>query len=73
MIICICNAVSDGHIRAAAMEGASCIRDIARDLRVGICCGKCVPEAKAVLAKCLARQDEVATPGYFPGAAEFAV
>jgi hypothetical protein len=38
-----------------------------------MCCGKCVPEAKAVLAKCLARQDEVAAPGYFPGAAEFAV
>ncbi|HWJ34331.1 MAG TPA: (2Fe-2S)-binding protein [Steroidobacteraceae bacterium] len=74
MIICVCNAVSDRHIRAAVNDGASCMRDIARGLRVGTCCGKCVPEAKTALNKCVAQRDQVAMSGYFPeAAAEFAV
>jgi NAD(P)H-nitrite reductase large subunit len=56
------------------------MRDITRELRVGTCCGKCVPEAKAALDACLAQRshaaqrNEAASPAYFPGiAAEFAV
>jgi NAD(P)H-nitrite reductase large subunit len=56
------------------------MRDITRELRVGTCCGKCVPEAKAALDTCLAQHDAAArrnqadSPAYFPGAAaEFAV
>ncbi len=54
MIICICNAVSERHIRSAVEAGAGSLRDLARDLRVGTCCGKCIPEAKAALGACLA-------------------
>lgn len=50
MIVCICKAVSDRQIRTAATAGATCVRDLAKSLGVGTCCGKCVPEARAALA-----------------------
>ena len=53
MIICVCKAVSDRHIRAAVNCGASSLRDLSRELGVGTCCGKCVPEAKATLSASL--------------------
>jgi bacterioferritin-associated ferredoxin len=50
------------------------MRDITRDLRVGTCCGKCVPDAKAALKACLSQRTETASTGYFPGlSTEFAV
>jgi bacterioferritin-associated ferredoxin len=74
MIICVCKAVSDKHIRAAVRDGASCMRDITRDLKVGTCCGKCVPEARAALDRCVAQRTDTASPSWFPRAAEeFAV
>jgi bacterioferritin-associated ferredoxin len=53
MIVCICKAVSDRHIRSAVSEGATRMRDLTRELRVGTCCGKCLPEAQATLTACL--------------------
>jgi bacterioferritin-associated ferredoxin len=70
MIICVCKAVSDRHIRLAVKNGASSMRDLTRELGVGTCCGKCVPEAKATLSASLASQSEsaghAATHVYFP-------
>jgi bacterioferritin-associated ferredoxin len=72
MIICVCKAVSDRHIRAAVNEGASSMRDLTRELRVGTCCGKCVPEAKKALNTCLAQC--TAAAHFFPtSGSEFAV
>jgi len=53
MIVCVCKAVSDRHIRSAVKDGASCMRDLNRALGVGACCGKCLPEAKKVLSHSL--------------------
>jgi bacterioferritin-associated ferredoxin len=53
MIVCVCKAVSDKHIRAAMKGGATCVQDLARELGLGTCCGKCVPEAKATLSESL--------------------
>ena len=72
MIVCVCKAVSDKQIRNAVKGGASCMRDIARDLRVGTCCGKCVPEAKLALQACL-NQVRDANTGFYPTRPEFAV
>jgi bacterioferritin-associated ferredoxin len=58
MIICICKAVSDRHIRSAVMGGATNLRDLTRDLGVGTCCGKCLPEAKASLSASLDSRSE---------------
>jgi len=50
------------------------MRDLRRELQVGTCCGKCVPEAKAALSASLAQVDEAASAAFFPiPAAEFAV
>ncbi len=48
------------------------MRDIARDLQVGTCCGKCVPEAKLALKACLTQAREANT-GFYPAGPEFAV
>jgi bacterioferritin-associated ferredoxin len=53
MIICVCKAVSEKHIRSAVKSGATSLRDLTRKLGVGTCCGKCVPEAKATLSASL--------------------
>jgi bacterioferritin-associated ferredoxin len=70
MIICVCKAVSDRHIRLAVKNGASSVRDLTRELGVGTCCGKCVPEARATLSDALASQCEsaarAAACGYLP-------
>ena len=73
MIICVCKAVSDRQIRAAVNGGACCMRDITRDLGVGTCCGKCVPEAKTAIAASLAhRKEAVSEPGFGGASPEFA-
>jgi bacterioferritin-associated ferredoxin len=72
MIVCVCKAVSDRHIRNAVKGGASSLRDITRELGVGTCCGKCLPEAKAALSVCLDACDS-ARPCMFSPATEFAV
>ena len=57
MIVCVCKAVSDRHIRTAVKGGACSLRDITRELGVGTCCGKCLPEAKAALSASLDARD----------------
>lgn len=54
MIVCICKAVSDRRIRSAVGEGAVSLRDLSRELGLGTCCGKCVPQAREVLTEALA-------------------
>jgi bacterioferritin-associated ferredoxin len=70
MIICVCKAVSDRHIRSAVKGGASSLRDLTRELGVGTCCGKCLPEAKATLSASLDSRSEsamlAAAHAYFP-------
>jgi bacterioferritin-associated ferredoxin len=67
MIVCVCKAVSDRQIRQAVKCGATRVRDLARDLGVGTCCGKCLPEAQATLSASLAaNQGNVATGFMLP-------
>ncbi len=49
MYVCICNAVTDGQIKAAVDAGATRLRDLRRTLGVAGRCGKCACEAKALL------------------------
>ena len=58
MIVCVCKAVSDRQIKVAVKNGASSVRDLARGLGVGTCCGKCLPEAQRTLAACLSSEKE---------------
>jgi len=52
--------------------GASSLRDLTRDLGVGTCCGKCLPEAKAALSASLQARDSLRSALFSP-ASEFAV
>jgi bacterioferritin-associated ferredoxin len=73
MIVCVCKAVSDRQIKAAVKGGATCLRDLTRELGVGTCCGKCLPEARTALSASLDGRDSL-RPGLFsPAAREFAV
>jgi len=58
MFICVCKAVSDRQIRSAVTGGVSCVRELSRQTGLGTCCGKCVPEARATLANCLAEREQ---------------
>ena len=53
MIVCICKAVSEKRIRRAANEGVVSLRELSRELGVGTCCGKCVPQAREILASAI--------------------
>lgn len=54
MFVCICKAVSDSRIRSAVAEGrVVSLRDLSRELSVGTCCGKCLPQAREVLDEAL--------------------
>jgi bacterioferritin-associated ferredoxin len=67
MIVCVCKAVSDRQIRQAAKCGATRVRDLARELGVGTCCGKCLPEAQATLSACLdCKNDHIGTGFMLP-------
>jgi bacterioferritin-associated ferredoxin len=74
MIICICKAVSDRHIKSAVKGGATSLRDLTRELGLGTCCGKCLPEAKATLSASLESRNEGVAHSFFPPAGtEYAV
>jgi bacterioferritin-associated ferredoxin len=66
MIICVCKAISDRHIRTAVKNGATSLRHLTRDLGVGTCCGKCVPEAKVALSASLDARGDSPRLGLFP-------
>jgi bacterioferritin-associated ferredoxin len=71
MIICVCKAVSERQIKAAVKDGATCMRDLTRDLGVGTCCGKCIPEARSALSASL-DSCEFSSSSLFSPAREFA-
>jgi bacterioferritin-associated ferredoxin len=58
MIVCVCKAVSDRHIRTAVNGGVSSVTELSRKTGLGTCCGKCVPEARATIAGCLADREQ---------------
>ncbi|GLR14902.1 bacterioferritin-associated ferredoxin [Chitinimonas viridis] len=49
MYVCICNAVTDKQIRRAINDGCGSMRELRMELGVAGCCGKCAPDARALL------------------------
>lgn len=49
MYVCVCNAVTDRQIRAAAEAGAETLADLSAALGVATCCGCCATLASEVL------------------------
>ncbi|HWH41021.1 MAG TPA: (2Fe-2S)-binding protein [Usitatibacter sp.] len=56
MYICNCMGITEREIRGAVDLGCETVADLGRDLGVGTCCGKCVPEAGSLLRRCCAIQ-----------------
>ncbi|HET9576449.1 MAG TPA: (2Fe-2S)-binding protein [Usitatibacter sp.] len=52
MYICNCMGITEREIRGAADLGCQSVKDLSRELGVGTCCGKCVPEARNLLSAC---------------------
>jgi len=55
MYICLCNAVTERQIVEAAQDGARTSQDLAHQLGVGLCCGRCSDCARTVLCETVAR------------------
>ncbi len=52
MFVCLCHSVSDKKIRKLAMdEGITDIKGIKRCTALGSQCGKCIRQAKEILAE----------------------
>lgn len=49
MYVCLCEAVTDRQIRAAAESGCSSMRQLGHETGAGRCCGRCVPMAREIL------------------------
>jgi bacterioferritin-associated ferredoxin len=54
MYICICNAITDRQIVAAAEQGARSPDDLAHGLGVGLGCGRCTSCAITLLQETVA-------------------
>ena len=52
MYICICKAVTERELREAIAGGCTTLGHLRAELGVGACCGKCAPEAKAMVSQC---------------------
>lgn len=63
MYVCICNAITDREIRAAAEFGARTLEDLQASLGVATCCRRCSDCARGVLADAMGSQPACALAG----------
>ncbi|MEM1080692.1 MAG: (2Fe-2S)-binding protein [Pseudomonadota bacterium] len=49
MYVCICNAVTDQHIRDQAAAGVDSLQELQARTGCGDCCGQCAEHAEAIL------------------------
>lgn len=53
MYVCICNAITDRDIRAAARQGAASFADLQASTGCSNCCGNCEETARALFDEAL--------------------
>lgn len=49
MVVCVCNAIRESQVRAAAREGAESACQAYRSLGCQAKCGQCVPFARSII------------------------
>jgi len=54
MYVCLCRGITDQDIKDAIENGAESYREIRDLLDLGTCCGRCAPEARAIISNELA-------------------
>ena len=50
MYVCLCRGITDQDIKNAVADGAESYREIRDLLDLGTCCGRCAPEARAIIS-----------------------
>lgn len=50
MYVCLCRGITDQDIKEALQNGAQNYREVREMLDLGTCCGRCAPEAKAIIS-----------------------
>ncbi len=53
MYVCLCHGITEEHIEQAVDDGAACLKDLRRSLRVATECGRCASCAKDCLQQTL--------------------
>lgn len=64
MYICVCNGVTERHIEAAVVDGATRMRDLRTQLGVATECGKCANCAHQCLKSALDRHPPERGPSW---------
>lgn len=54
MFVCVCNRVTDRAIREAVDRGIGSVDELADELRVATCCGRCRDFAQRILHEAVA-------------------
>ncbi len=49
MVVCNCFNVRESDLAALASCGSCCLRSVRQATGLGTCCGKCIPQARAML------------------------
>jgi bacterioferritin-associated ferredoxin len=63
MYVCNCNGITERDIQGAVALGCTSVKELNRELGVGSCCGKCVPDARSLLKRCGAARTELRCAG----------
>ena len=58
MLVCHCRGISDRQIRRAIKDGATSVREVARETGAGMRCGGCRSNVKRVVSESLAAEFE---------------
>ena len=66
MYVCLCNAISDKHVRACAGQGRCSVSDVYRARGCQAQCGKCAGSIRAILQEAAA---SAGSGAYLEGAA----
>ncbi len=51
MSVCLCRGITDQDIKDAIANGAESYREVRDLLDLGTCCGRCAPEARAIISE----------------------
>jgi bacterioferritin-associated ferredoxin len=51
MYVCLCRGITDQDIKDAVANGAGSYREVRDQLDLGTCCGRCAPEARAIISE----------------------
>lgn len=63
MFVCLCKNITDTQIRQSVANGAATLHDVRKTLGVATQCGKCLPDARAVINDALDQQSATNNQG----------